>query len=1363
MKKMTRLTAALMVLVMVAGMTTSAFASSPRRSGRRDRSAPPTYTLSYNANAGDIGSVPANVSVSAGSNVTVSGTPTRANHTFTGWNTVADGKGTAYKNNDTFALNADTTLYAQWQSAQVRLQATLTNYTVTYNAGGGIVDPGSATVAENTVVKAATPVRDGYNFLGWSGSNGQTYRAGADITVTGNITLTAQWEAKVVNYTVTYNAGGGTVNPGSATVAENTVVKAAAPVRDGYNFLGWSGSDGRTYRAGADITVTGNMTLTAQWEQIKVTYVLSYYPGYGSNVPETVTYDAGTRVILSKVLSREGYTFKGWNTAAGGGGTAYDNGDNLVMNDTVDLYAQWELLQNYTLTYNANQGNVGSVPAETRVASGTTLTVGGAPTRSGYTFTGWNTAADGKGTAYANGSTIKMDAHVTLYAQWKPSLAAPTFAVAADTTAHVIVGESYDLSKFISNLTPSGATLEFYNNNTAAEGSKLAGSTVTPTGGINSYWVRAVNGSGDDAVVGTQWVKLTVQADQRPVVEVDGSVKNNPVEVKANQTINLASFVKVENYPKDATLRFYTDKNNKNSEVSQNYKVTRDVTIYVQAEYTIPNENARLRSSGTTVLSDFVTFDIGVLSVTQINGTFPADTTTGVPINTSVTITFDDNVAAASGHSLNDIVIQKNGTGGNLATGVSALDKVVTLTHANFETNTRYVVTIPAGTVDGIAAEYQFEFTTVANSVSSTTPVDSASGVAVTAPVKITFSENVAAASGRSLNDIVIRKNGTGGNLATGVSALDKVVTLTHANFETNTQYVVTIPAGTIDGIAGVSSFSFTTVAASNSVSDNNFSSLSGHAPVAGSMMLTFSSGITAGNLNDIKLVRTSSSSEVSISKNVNGNMLTLGFNSTLVNGQQYKLTVPTTAVPALAADYVFTFTTASSANQATNTSLDGILGRAPVSRDITLTFASNISAGVLNNITLVKTSNGSEITTSKTVSGRILTISFSGSLEYNTAYRLTIPTTAVPAMSGNYILNFTTATSNNQMTGRGTLKSVSRSVEVESANGVKYVSEFGYLEDDDGIIDIRTSNGDATIVPPGKTMYYPLLKPSFDGNLTYDDIVIKSDAVKSANTTASYQLGKSEIASIKILYKKYTINGGGSKYGYFLSIATRETTSTAARDFAADITIRKSSGTDSTDGGRSYAFNYKVGAAFAVQYPTAYDYNILSNYQIFDLRDEEDEQTFDFDKISGAYYEVEVNSQNRMLLKADTKYNSAIAARYPAANIDFFNGYGASFNRIGELRIPAERGTHIYLIESDNRLSKVSNATYDSGEECWVVKTRTLGYYAISDRELDISSSSSTAPSTAPEQPSPAPSSQPPGTGGIPNVKPNPGTGVKA
>jgi len=167
-------------------------------------------------------------------------------------------------------------------------------------------------------------------------------------------------------------------------------------------------------------------------------------PGYFSAKPYTVKFDAnaddatgsmddqdfvyGTAQNLTKsAFSRSGYTFTGWNTAADGSGTSYaDEAEvkNLtsVAKGEVTLYAQWDAKPTYTVAFDANDGT-GSMDSQGFTVGESQALTSNAFTREGYTFKGWNTAADGSGTSYADGATVtdlttEDGATVTLYAQW---------------------------------------------------------------------------------------------------------------------------------------------------------------------------------------------------------------------------------------------------------------------------------------------------------------------------------------------------------------------------------------------------------------------------------------------------------------------------------------------------------------------------------------------------------------------------------------------------------------------------------------------------------------------------------------------------------------------------------------------------------------------------------------------------------------------------------------------------------------------------------------------------------------------------------------------------------------------------------
>ncbi|MCD7948367.1 MAG: InlB B-repeat-containing protein, partial [Oscillospiraceae bacterium] len=125
-----------------------------------------------------------------------------------------------------------------------------------------------------------------------------------------------------------------------------------------------------------------------------------------------------------------GYTFQNWNTQADGSGTSYAAGDSLTVTVDTVLYAQWKkdssgggggTTTTYSVTYNAN-GGAGSY-RDANLSKGTSYTIlthtDAGISYSGYTFAGWNTAADGSGTGYTAGQSVTISGSITLYAVWR--------------------------------------------------------------------------------------------------------------------------------------------------------------------------------------------------------------------------------------------------------------------------------------------------------------------------------------------------------------------------------------------------------------------------------------------------------------------------------------------------------------------------------------------------------------------------------------------------------------------------------------------------------------------------------------------------------------------------------------------------------------------------------------------------------------------------------------------------------------------------------------------------------------------------------------------------------------------------------
>ena len=257
-----------------------------------------------------------------------------------------------------------------------------------------------------------------------AGSTVQTSTAGynQDGTTQGTIQKkTFTGPAYVTKYTVAYNANGGSGAPASQTKTYGTALtlRTAIPARSGYTFVRWNtkaDGSGTGYAAGASYTTNAAVTLYAIWAAN--TYAVTYNAngGTGTTAGQTKTY--GEALTLSDCgFTRDGYTFRYWNTKADGTGTTYAAGASYTANAAVTLYAIWQVIT-YAVTYDGNGATGGATEAQTKTWGVSLALRSSGFTRTGYAFTGWNTAADGSGTAYAAGASYTVNAAVTLYAQW---------------------------------------------------------------------------------------------------------------------------------------------------------------------------------------------------------------------------------------------------------------------------------------------------------------------------------------------------------------------------------------------------------------------------------------------------------------------------------------------------------------------------------------------------------------------------------------------------------------------------------------------------------------------------------------------------------------------------------------------------------------------------------------------------------------------------------------------------------------------------------------------------------------------------------------------------------------------------------
>ncbi len=172
---------------------------------------------------------------------------------------------------------------------------------------------------------------------------------------------------------------------------------------------------------------SGSGTAPLSPKTYSVTYDGNGSTGGSAPVDPAVYQQGQVAAVLGNAgnLVKTGDAFTGWNTVAGGTGASYVQGQSLTLGVAdVTLYAQWAAAPaTYTVTYVGNGSTGGTVPVDTTTyTQGATVTVlgnSGNLVKTGDTFSGWNTTANGSGTAEAAGQTFTIGAtNVTLYAQW---------------------------------------------------------------------------------------------------------------------------------------------------------------------------------------------------------------------------------------------------------------------------------------------------------------------------------------------------------------------------------------------------------------------------------------------------------------------------------------------------------------------------------------------------------------------------------------------------------------------------------------------------------------------------------------------------------------------------------------------------------------------------------------------------------------------------------------------------------------------------------------------------------------------------------------------------------------------------------
>ena len=286
---------------------------------------------------------------------------------------------------------------------ELTVQWTAPTYTVTLHANGGTIADGKDVTGYTYGVGATLPTdvtRTGYTFKGWYDNENLT---GSPVTAisdteTGNKEYWAKWEANT--YTVTLNAGGGTINNGNVTGytygVGATLPTAGDMTYTGHTFKGWYDNENLT---GSPVTAignteTGNKEYWAKWEINQ--YTVTVKPENGK-ADITITQDYGTAITAPADPTREGYQFNGWDKAF----------PTTMPAENLTITAKWKV-NSYTITFDTTGG---SEIAPITQDYGTAIVAPADPTREGYTFIGWDMEIP----------TTMPAENITLKARWKDS------------------------------------------------------------------------------------------------------------------------------------------------------------------------------------------------------------------------------------------------------------------------------------------------------------------------------------------------------------------------------------------------------------------------------------------------------------------------------------------------------------------------------------------------------------------------------------------------------------------------------------------------------------------------------------------------------------------------------------------------------------------------------------------------------------------------------------------------------------------------------------------------------------------------------------------------------------------------------
>ena len=221
--------------------------------------------------------------------------------------------------------------------------------------------------------------------------------------------------------------------------------------------------------------------------------MIEYNANGGTGAPAIQSIIHGETITLSSTIpTRTGYEFIGWHTNPLATAVLYIPGQTYSINGNTTLYAIWEEVETYTITYNANGGT--GAPSQQTLVYGDSISLAEAiPTKEGYTFLGWATTATATTKQYSPGQSYSVYENKTLYAVWEEDKqeSATTYTITFDANqgsgAPDAITTNADGTATIPTTVPTRTFMSFMQytflgwstSSSATEATYSAGSTIS--------------------------------------------------------------------------------------------------------------------------------------------------------------------------------------------------------------------------------------------------------------------------------------------------------------------------------------------------------------------------------------------------------------------------------------------------------------------------------------------------------------------------------------------------------------------------------------------------------------------------------------------------------------------------------------------------------------------------------------------------------------------------------------------------------------------------------------------------------------------------------------------------------------------